>query len=148
MIPGNARADHHPLQLVQPGTEAVDRQRCLKLNLDTLLAQPLCLLLKLLALAGVDHDNGMARGLQEAGSTLTRAPKSGFAVPLNSWLRGDLREFVDDSLKADPKSMAEFFEPNSVMSLYEDFLHGKNNCGELIWSLVVFRNWQRNYLER
>ena len=80
--------------------------------------------------------------------SLTRAPKSGFAVPLNSWLRGDLREFVDDSLKADPKSMAEFFEPNSVMSLYEDFLHGKNNCGELIWSLVVFRNWQRNYLER
>ena len=76
MIPGHARADHHPLQLVQPGTEAVDRKRCLKLNLDTLLAQPLCLLLQLLTLAGVDHGNGMARGLQEAGSTLTRAPKS------------------------------------------------------------------------
>jgi len=68
-------------------------------------------------------------------------PKMGFGIPIDSWLRGPLREWAEDLL--DKKNMQEqgFFEVNEIHQKWSEHLSGKRNWQYLLWDVLMFQAW-------
>lgn len=72
---------------------------------------------------------------------LIERPKVGFAVPLDSWLRGPLRDWAGSLL--DEKRLKEegFFEPAAVREKWSAHLTGKENWQYHLWDVLMFQAW-------
>ena len=67
-------------------------------------------------------------------------PKMGFGIPLDEWLRGPLRQWVEDLLN--PASMAQegYFDPGPVRQVWDAHLRGRS-FGHRLWSVLMFQAW-------
>ena len=59
-------------------------------------------------------------------SKLMDRPKKGFGVPIGSWLRNELRDFVIDILSPSKLINNDFLNSHQVISLRDQFLKGSN----------------------
>jgi len=73
-------------------------------------------------------------------------PKEGFSIPIKHWLRGELRELMQDHLTEKRVREAGFFNPEPVQGMIEAHLAGRKNFSHQLWSLLVFEIWKENYL--
>ena len=67
--------------------------------------------------------------------------KSGFGVPVDYWLKHELK---DDLLKLLDKEFIEqqgLFEYKYIMEIVKDHLNNKENYKSLLWNLFVFQKW-------
>lgn len=74
-------------------------------------------------------------------------PKKGFSIPIDSWLRGPLKEWAENLLDEDRLKKEGFFHPLAIREKWEEHLSGKRNCSEHLWSVLMFQAWlneQRN----
>ena len=67
-------------------------------------------------------------------------PKMGFAVPIDHWLRGPLREWAEELLDGKRLRAEGFFEPLSIRSKWAEHLAGAKNSHAL-WSILMFQAW-------
>ncbi len=74
-------------------------------------------------------------------------PKRGFAVPLLHWMRNELKELVL-SVLLDQKSLQRgYFNEKGIRFLLNEFFKGRTDDHLVIWRLMMFEMWQRNFLE-
>ncbi len=78
--------------------------------------------------------------------SLVDKPKSGFQIPLNKWLRGDLKHLVNYHLGVN-KLNKNIFNVDMVGKLKNEFFSGKDNS-TLIWFILVYQMWQEMWLEK
>ena len=73
--------------------------------------------------------------------------KMGFTLPWEIWMKGDLKGFCESQLQNLGKR--SYFEADQVMTLWNDFLKGKNTISwSRLWPLVVLSNWlDKNNIE-
>ena len=72
-------------------------------------------------------------------------PKSGFTIPLNEWLRDELRAMVEKYIcieKLDDK----IFDINEVMIIKDKFYKGEN-LGTQIWLILMYQMWKEKWLD-
>jgi asparagine synthase (glutamine-hydrolysing) len=74
-------------------------------------------------------------------SGIARRPKTGFGVPLDAWFRGELRDFVRDTLLPSSTALRRYVRTDRVRLLIDDHLDGRTNAGQRLWSLVCFERW-------
>lgn len=72
---------------------------------------------------------------------LIERKKAGFSIPLNTWLKHDLRDWVEESISFESLSKAGFFEPTLIRKIWQQHLKGKYNWEHQLWSVLVFQNW-------
>ncbi len=72
---------------------------------------------------------------------LVERPKMGFGVPLDSWLRGPMREWAEALL--DPSRLREegFFDPAAVRVKWNDHLSGRGAWQFHLWDILMFQLW-------
>jgi asparagine synthase (glutamine-hydrolysing) len=72
---------------------------------------------------------------------LVERPKSGFSIPLDTWLRGPLREWAESLL--DPRRLADtgYLQPGPVRQIWDEHLSGRFNHTPLLWSILMFQGW-------
>ena len=74
-------------------------------------------------------------------------PKKGFGIPLSDWLRNDLKTLCDDLLSEESIRRQNIFNYAFIHRLKTEHYQKKNNHRKLLWNLMMFEMWQRNYLK-
>ena len=75
----------------------------------------------------------------------TGKPKRTFTLPWEFWLRGPLREKVQDGLSNCDPSLAEVIDMEAVKKTWLDFLAGRTSWSRP-WSIFVLNEWARRNL--
>jgi asparagine synthase (glutamine-hydrolysing) len=77
--------------------------------------------------------------------SLVERPKSGFGIPLESWLRGPLREWAEELLRGPSLGEEEFLDPRPIRQMWADFLGGNGDWHSPLWSVLMFQAWRKEY---
>lgn len=75
-------------------------------------------------------------------------PKRGFAAPIETWLRKELRPLVNDTLLSSSAEVRRYFDVRNVTKLIDEHERGLANHGRRIWALLVFEMWCKNARRR
>jgi len=78
---------------------------------------------------------------------LIERPKMGFAVPIESWLRGPLREWGEDLLSVERLRRQGFLQPEAVRARWQAHLGGQSGSTYLLWNVLMFQAWLDEYGE-
>lgn len=73
-------------------------------------------------------------------------PKMGFGIPVNRWLRNELRPLLDEYLGADRIRKEGFLLPAGVSRVVDEHLSGRQDNQYRLWALLVFALWRERYL--
>jgi asparagine synthase (glutamine-hydrolysing) len=74
--------------------------------------------------------------------------KQGFSPPDESWYRGETMNYIREIL-LDPKTLGRgYFKPPYIRKLVDEHTAGKVNHRLLIWSLLCFEWWNRQFMDR
>ena len=74
-------------------------------------------------------------------------PKTGFGAPLRHWLRGELREFVDETLAPAQLKKRGLFDPAGVRRLIKADREGRIDGAYTIFALVCIEAWCRLFID-
>jgi asparagine synthase (glutamine-hydrolysing) len=77
---------------------------------------------------------------------LINRPKQGFAIPLDHWLRGPLRDWAEDMLDRDRLRREGIFEPEQIRQTWTEHLIGKGNWVVPLWCVLMFQAWLEHWL--
>lgn len=75
---------------------------------------------------------------------LIERPKMGFALPLDSWLRGPLRDWANGLLAPERIIKDGFFYEHEVNHLWQEHLSGITNNTPQLWCILMFNAWLDN----
>ena len=73
-------------------------------------------------------------------------PKMGFGIPLEKWLAGELKHFVDELLSEEYIEKQAIFNNGEIQRLRFAFNNGKLELAEKIWSILMFQMWYQRWM--
>jgi asparagine synthase (glutamine-hydrolysing) len=73
-------------------------------------------------------------------------PKAGFQLPLDIWLKDDLRELVTKYLSKEKLDEGALFNTEEVLNNLQDYFEGKPSNVNEIWHILNFEMWRERWL--
>ena len=73
--------------------------------------------------------------------TLIERPKMGFGVPIDSWLRGPLRDWGAALLAPDRLRREGYLAPEQITHAWDDHQAGRTDNSHLLWGVLMFQAW-------
>jgi asparagine synthase (glutamine-hydrolysing) len=83
----------------------------------------------------------------ELPPTVAGRQKRGFALPLSSWFRGELRGLAADLLLDERARARGQIRPAAVKRLLDEHASGRADHGHRLWTLLMLELWQRTWVE-
>jgi asparagine synthase (glutamine-hydrolysing) len=72
---------------------------------------------------------------------LIERPKSGFAVPLDTWLRGGLKDWAGSLLNAPVISQSDYFRADVINRYWIEHQSEKRNRAHKLWAVLMLQAW-------
>jgi len=79
---------------------------------------------------------------------LTDRPKTGFGIPIDSWLRGPLRDWAESLLDESRLRREGFLRPGPIREKWLEHLSGRRNWAYLLWDVIIFQSWLEEQARR
>lgn len=74
-------------------------------------------------------------------------PKTGFGVPMKSWLTNELKEMTNEYLTATALKKHNLFNIEILKRLWSDMQNGKEENYLKIWHLLSFQMWYEKWMK-
>jgi len=72
---------------------------------------------------------------------LVNGSKKGFGLPLDDWLRGPLRDWVESLLDEKRLRHEGYLNPGLVRQEWQKHLSGRRNSHQKLWGILMFQAW-------
>ena len=73
-------------------------------------------------------------------------PKAGFSLPIMTWLRGELRDLLEDVCSESALAGSSAIDAPTARHWLSEFQARRFHYTPLIWRLFVFQSWARRWL--
>lgn len=73
--------------------------------------------------------------------------KKGFGVPLTVWLKNELKDYMIETLNENDVNKFGIINYETVRRLISEHLENKRDNRKILWNLIIFQNWCKNYLK-
>jgi len=70
-------------------------------------------------------------------------PKMGFSVPLAKWLRGPLRQRLQDAVLGSQLQSTGYFDARALKNMVDQHLSGQRDYSAPLWTLLMFEAFLR-----
>ncbi len=78
---------------------------------------------------------------------LLARPKEGFIMPVNEWLIGSLKDYVQATLAPERLARHGLFRPEAIRQLLASHYAGGADHGNRIWNLLMLQLWWERYID-
>jgi asparagine synthase (glutamine-hydrolysing) len=75
-------------------------------------------------------------------------PKMGFGVPIDHWLRHDLRDMAYDTLLSPQAVGRGYFHSNGIRRMLDEHVQGKASWHSLLWTLLMLELWHLQFVDK
>jgi len=79
---------------------------------------------------------------------LFERPKMGFGIPIERWLRVELKDLLLEYLSTERLKREGFFNADLVEKKVREHLSGRTNHQYRLWSLLMWQMWRERWLTR
>ena len=79
---------------------------------------------------------------------LFERPKMGFGIPINHWLRNDLKGWATDLLNKENLERSGLLKSHLIQRRLKEHLEGKRNWDYFLWRILMFIDWQEINLNK
>ncbi len=77
---------------------------------------------------------------------LFNRPKQGFSVPIDSWLRGELKDWAEDLLDEYELKAAGLLNYRNISKMWQEHQKGRGNHADRLWCVFMFQSWYRKWI--
>jgi asparagine synthase (glutamine-hydrolysing) len=81
-------------------------------------------------------------------SEVLNRPKQGFALPLGTWMRGELKELVLTTLLDTQTLQRGYFNAQGLRRMLDEHFERRRDHSARLWRLLIFELWHRNFLAK
>jgi asparagine synthase (glutamine-hydrolysing) len=78
-------------------------------------------------------------------SLLTR-PKKGFAVPMATWLRNELKDWGAELLDKHRLKREGLLNHDLTARIWYDHQHEKQSSERMLWNVLMFQSWYESWI--
>ncbi len=71
--------------------------------------------------------------------------KMGFAIPVDQWFRGPLKDMTREYLLSDDSKTGEFLRKDKISQLFAEHLIGRKDLSQSLYTLLYLELWLRQY---
>lgn len=79
--------------------------------------------------------------------SLIDRPKAGFGVPIDFWLRGELRDWAEELLSERSLNDSGVFDAAEVRRIWKQHLSEHGNWRDHLWIILMYQGWHRTQKE-
>lgn len=80
-------------------------------------------------------------------ASMMERPKMGFGIPIASWLKNELRPWVDEAFDPVFISRQGLFRQQEIDRLKNEFYGGKEQLYTRVWYLLMFQLWYKQWMQ-
>ena len=71
----------------------------------------------------------------------------GFGVPINYWLRGELKDYLRENLLSEKFAKRGIVKLDLVRHLVEEHINGKQDFTPQLWTLLMLELWFQRFID-